>query len=351
MRSLSHWTLRLCLWLGVAGVVFLGTPAVLFAQKTDVVILRNGDRLTGKIKKLERGKLKYDTDDMSNVYIEWDKIQSLTTKNTLEVELRTGEKYYGALQQATKAGTMEVVTPADTTVLDLASVVRMALLEATFWDRLKGYLDLGFSFTKANQKRELTLGAELRLRTRIRYIKMDFSSYINSQEEVESTTRTTLGVLFQRFLPNKWLALADGRIQQNEELDLEYRTLLEGGFGRHVIQTNTLELTLAVGVQVNKEKFGSEETATNNVEGLLSVQLLVFRFDDPEIDITITQSIYPSLSSTGRVRMEFRGRVRYELVKDLFFNVSLFDAFDNRPPSEDTPKNDFGVTTSLSWSL
>ena len=185
MRSLSHWPLRLCLWLGVAGVVLLGTPAVLFAQKTDVVILRNGDRLTGEIKKLERGKLRYKTDDMSDVYIEWDKVQSLTTNNTLEVELRTGEKYYGVLQQAAEAGTMEVVTPADTTVLDLASVVRMALLEATFWDRLKGYLDVGFSFTKANQKRDLTLGAELRTRSRIRYIKMDFSAYFNSQEEVK----------------------------------------------------------------------------------------------------------------------------------------------------------------------
>ena len=131
MRNLSHWPPRLCLWLGVAGVVLLGTPAVLFAQKTDVVILRNGDRLTGEIKKLERGKLKYKTDDMSDVYIEWDKVKSLTTNNTLEVELRTGEKYYGVLQQAAEAGTIEVVTPADTTVLDLASVVRMALLEAT----------------------------------------------------------------------------------------------------------------------------------------------------------------------------------------------------------------------------
>ncbi len=351
MRSLSHWIPRLCLWLGVAGVVLLGTPALLFAQKTDIVILRNGDRLTGEIKKLERGELKYNTDDIGNVYIDWDEVAFLSTSNTLEVEMQSGEKYYGALQQATEAGTMEVVTPADTTVLDLASVVRMALLEATFWDRLKGYLDLGFSFTKANKKRDLTLGAELRSRTRIRYIKMDFSSYINRQEEVESTTRTTLGVLFQRFLPNKWLALTDGRIQQNEELDLEYRTLLEGGFGRHVIQTNTLELTLTGGVQVNQEKFGSEETATNKLEGLLSVQFLAFRFDDPEIDITLTHNIYPSFSSTGRVRMEFSSRVRYELVKDFFFNVSLFDAFDNRPPAAEASKNDFGVTTSLSWSL
>ena len=351
MRSLSHWTPRLCLWLGVAGVVLFGTPALLFAQKTDVVILRNGDRMTGKIKKLERGKLKYNTDDMGDVYIKWDKIISLTTKNTLEVELQSGAKYYGSLQQAAEAGTMEVVTLSDTTVLNLASVVRMTLLEATFWDRLKGYLDLGFSFTQANEKRELTLGAELRLRTRTRYIKTDFSSYINSQEEVERASRSTLGVLFQRFLADKWLALADGRIQQNEELDLEYRALLGGGFGRYVIQTNALELTLAGGVQVNQEKFGSEETANNNVEGLLSVQFLAFRFDDPEVDVTITHIIYPSLSSSGRVRMEFSSRVRYELVKDFFFNVSLYDAFDNRPPADDVPKNDFGVTTSLSWSL
>ena len=41
-------------------------------EKTDVVILKNGDRITGEIKKLDRGKLKLKTDDMSTVYIELD---------------------------------------------------------------------------------------------------------------------------------------------------------------------------------------------------------------------------------------------------------------------------------------
>ena len=113
-------------------------------------------------------------EQQSQAHIEWDKIISLTTKNMLEVERQSGAKYYGPIQQAAEAGTLEVVTLEGVIVLDLATVVRMVLLESTFWDRLKGYLDLGFSFTRANRKRELTLGAELRSRTRTRYMQDRF---------------------------------------------------------------------------------------------------------------------------------------------------------------------------------
>jgi len=36
----------------------LGSPG------TDVVVLASGDRITGEVKKLERGKLKYKTDEI-----------------------------------------------------------------------------------------------------------------------------------------------------------------------------------------------------------------------------------------------------------------------------------------------
>ena len=37
------------------------------AQKTDSVWIRNGDRITGEVKSLSRGLLKYSTDDLGTV--------------------------------------------------------------------------------------------------------------------------------------------------------------------------------------------------------------------------------------------------------------------------------------------
>ena len=50
------------------------------AAKTDVLVLRNGDRLTGEVDVLERGKLQFKMDDMGTLQIEWDKVASVTAK-------------------------------------------------------------------------------------------------------------------------------------------------------------------------------------------------------------------------------------------------------------------------------
>ena len=50
-------------------------PARRYAQgKTDVVTLANGDRITGEIKRLDRGRLEFKTDDAGTLYLEWDKL-------------------------------------------------------------------------------------------------------------------------------------------------------------------------------------------------------------------------------------------------------------------------------------
>jgi hypothetical protein len=45
-------------------MLFLVAPGVASGQKTDSVWIRNGDRITGEVKSLSRGLLKYSTADL-----------------------------------------------------------------------------------------------------------------------------------------------------------------------------------------------------------------------------------------------------------------------------------------------
>ena len=56
------------------------------AAKTDVVVMRNGDTLTGEVDVLERGRLRFKTDDMGTLDIEWDKVRHVTAGATFEIE-------------------------------------------------------------------------------------------------------------------------------------------------------------------------------------------------------------------------------------------------------------------------
>jgi hypothetical protein len=84
---------------GVLVLALMGVATPLQAQKTDVVVLQNGDQITGEIKGVAHGKLDYSTDDAGRLSIEWDKVLRLTSRNTFEVKLKSGQKLFGSLVQ------------------------------------------------------------------------------------------------------------------------------------------------------------------------------------------------------------------------------------------------------------
>ena len=100
-----------------AGFLLAGQPLAA-AEKTDVVFLKNGDRITGEVKALEHGRLTFKTDSMSTIYIEWEDVERLTSTQNLEVELKTSEKFFGTLDPEAAAGKMKVDSGEDVRVED-----------------------------------------------------------------------------------------------------------------------------------------------------------------------------------------------------------------------------------------
>ena len=56
------------------------------------------------------------------------------------------------------------------------SVVHINPLEQRFWDRIKGAMDVGFSFARANRVTQWNLAAEARYRSSKITTKVDFNS-------------------------------------------------------------------------------------------------------------------------------------------------------------------------------
>src|SRR5215469_14006289 len=66
-------------------------------DKTDIVMLRNGDRLSGDILSVEFGILSLSTDNMSTLSIEWPAVRSVTSKFEFAIERRGGSRYHGVI--------------------------------------------------------------------------------------------------------------------------------------------------------------------------------------------------------------------------------------------------------------
>src|SRR5688572_4422372 len=140
------------LWSGPAG-----------AAKTDIVILINGDRITGEVKGLERGVLRYSTDFMGALNIEWDKIAQLRSNQLMEVETLDSKRYLGRPSRFDESGGLRLEGDQGKPIhVPLNNVARIFALDAgKLRDRLDGYVNVGWSAAAANNLSQLSVGAGL----------------------------------------------------------------------------------------------------------------------------------------------------------------------------------------------
>jgi hypothetical protein len=325
--------------------LFLGA-GVAEAQKTDTVWIRNGDRITGEVKSLSRALLKYSTDDLGTISIEWDKVERISTTTVLEVQLRRGEKFYGHVGQAA-AGYLVLGTEP----LALAEIVRMVPIENRFVSRLSGYLDLGFSYQKSHNAAQLSTGARLSYRGPGAETTFDFSTFIEDRDDAKETSRLATSITERLFLGNRWSTGLVLGYDRSDELDLSGRERLVGFGAREMVQSDHIELRITGGLVLTQERYFSADSTIGGVEALAGAAFRAFRYDRPKLDGSVTSQLFPSLSVQGRVRMQNDLRLSYELVKDFMLTGTIFDAFDSKPQAPGAPKHDFGTTLAITWSF
>jgi hypothetical protein len=338
--------------LAIAAGTALAGPAW-SAPQTDVIELENGDRITGEIRSLEYNQLKVGTYHMGTILVEWDKVTRVHSSQQLLLELTDGGRAYGQLAEARSPGTLLVDAgdgrPPES--LDLVRVVRMEQVAGQrFTDRFDGYASVGFDVKKANEQSNVDLAAGLSSRNQIREWSIDSSLSLTNDSAGKQGERADLQGVLKRFLRERNFYLGMLKLSHNTELDLDLRTLAGGTVGHYFVQTNRAEWTGGVGLAVSSEVYASGERQ-KSLEGVLTTDFSIFRYDFPETDISGSLTLLPSLTDIGRVRAEAELGVKYEFVDDLFFELKLYSAFDSRQPGTKTRASDYSVTTSLGYSF
>lgn len=329
-------------------VVATAAPAAR-GRETDVVRARNGDLLRGELKELGLGKLSFKTQYMGTVQIEWAKIESVTSEYSYLVELDDGAKHFGSLAEPLEPGTVRIASPLGDVELPMRTVVAITPIRKRFLTRLDANVSFGFSFTKSSEVAQLNFGGKVTYREEKWLTYLDASAIVTAQKTKENSERADVTYRYQRFLKGKSFASGFGSLQRNDELGVELRTTAGATAGFHPLRTNHNLLSIGAGLTVNREfRAGQSEP---NFEGLLHGNYDLFRYESPKTDLSIDLFVLPSISDQGRYRTEFDTKARREIVKDFFLGLTYYHSFDNRPPGGTGPRTDFGVVTTITYSL
>ena len=337
--------------LPLAGTLVLLATGVSARPKTDVLTLRNGDRITCEIKQLTRGKITVKTDDAGTLEIKWVGVVGLQSEHYFRVEDRFGRRFYGALDMeggrpmrvGSEAG-FETVPPWD--------IVEIREIEQSFWDQQDGSFSFGFSFTKASNVAQLTFDWTNRWRTERNLVDLRATSILTDRgDDSQRAVNEDLSVAYTRLLAfQRWTGTVSGALQRNDELSLARRFIGTVATGVAPIKSNLHVLQFNVGVAVNQERATGADTTAVSGEGVLSADYSLFKYDSPKSDLKTTLIYYPSLTEDGRYRIDFNAKARHELISDFFIDLSYWTNFDSNAPGAQGRKSDYGIVTSISYS-
>ena len=334
--------------LAAAAAFLAGEVAPLAAQ--DVVVVASGVEYRGEVKELQRAKLKLDTDAADNIYIEWDKVRALTARGPFEIELETGALYFGSIEPAADSGRARIVEFNRTIDVPFDSIVTITQIEATFWARVDGNLEIGFNFAKANQTLNLSSKANVVYRGRRVEHRLVASAFVQSSDDSETSRRLTITAQSTRQLADHWLAGLYGGLERNDELGLDLRATIAAVGGRVLERTNHVDWQVLAGLSWNREQFTGEGEASTTYELPIGSTFDWFVYGDDETALNVTFSLYPSLSDFGRIRGNLDVSLRKDILKDFYVSLSGYDSFDSRPPVE-AEKNDYGVSFTVGYDL
>jgi hypothetical protein len=335
--------------LAIACVVCLG--ATLSAQKTDIVVLANGDRITGEIERLERGRLEFSTDDAGTLYLEWDKLASIVaTSRVFDVFRTDGQRYLGSLGKGAPDRSIAVVETVGTTILSTSEVTQIFPIGSSFWKKLDGAIDLGYSYTKSSGVSQLNFNSDTVFRRPGFQARLSASlTQTETEDGSNDDDRGAIEASYLRYVGGRWFLGAAATFERNESLGLELRSQIGGAVGPRLVDSNRAQAFIAAGAVVNTEQ-GTDVSTTGNLEALLQFTSSYYVYDTPKTNFDLSFQYYPSLSSFGRQRIQFDTGLRREIIKDFTISVNVYDTFDSEPPNPEFDRNDVGVVLSVGWT-
>jgi hypothetical protein len=159
-------------------------------------------------------------------------------------------------------------------------------------------------------------------------------------------------VQVQRLIGNRrWFYGGGGDFLKSTQQGISLQTTLGAGVGRYLKDSNRTRMSMMAGLAYQKtqyEQSSGTQSPPNALAGLLAGSLQVFQFKKTSLDAGA--SILPILSEVGRLRANVNTAYSIQVVTNLWFKVSLYGNWDNRPPAGFSG-SDYGMSSSLSWTF
>ena len=346
---------------GLALVALIASLAdvALARDKTDVIVMKNGDRITGEVKKLENGVLDVDLDYVDGTLaIDWLKVDRLESKALFLVKLQDGTIFSASIveREALQGTPLNIeIRPEgqESIVVERSKVVQMTQTSESIWHRFSGSVSLGSTYAKANSTAQYNFGSELDYLATRWGSRLNYGSNLSSSTGAPTATRNQLDFIVERLFPwkNYFYAGTAGFLQSTVQ-GIQRQTNIGFGVGRYLKNTNRVRFSILGGMGWQRATYMAPP-GTNPVQNtgvaLLSTNLQIFSFKKTRLNVDAGMA--PALTpEIGRIFSKVNTTYYLKLFGKVDWNLSFYGNWDTRPPGQ-LPSSDYGTSTGLSYTF
>lgn len=315
----------------IATLTLLALPAAVAAA--DLVVLDNGDSLTGRVVTMVEGVLQLDTDYAGVLPIAWGRVAHLQLDQPLPVALADGTELEADLLPRPGVELADVAAIAPPPPPPRPPV------------RWRGRADLGYGVTGGNRRSELgtlTILAERRHPARHR-LSLLLDAARGSSEGERTADRARAQAKLDRRLGGadyRYLLAGAGH-DKIREFDL--RVELGAGLGRTLLDTDAHQLGVELGASWVRDAFADGATRS---DGKVRIGQIWQCALTGRTGLGQTLAFLSALDEFSHFSLEFVLALSHAVSDRLTLVTKLVDSYESRP-APGTKRNDFTLTTQL----
>ncbi|MBN1840710.1 MAG: DUF481 domain-containing protein [Deltaproteobacteria bacterium] len=316
----------------------------------DTVRMKNGDRLTGTIVKMEDKTLTFKTTYAGEIAIKWEDVEAVETDSPVRVVLGDETSARGILtageNSRLRLKTDQVPEPLQFNITHVAKInppVEPAV-------KLTGRINAGLDVKKGNTDTEAQhVDSELVARTEKNRVTL--GAEWNREEEADEKTadNALLYMSYDHFLTRKLFFYTNASFEKDDFKDLNLRTTVGVGSGYQFFETAMRNLSLRGGIAYVNEDFDENGQDRGYTAGRWAAAFDQYFFEK-FVQFFHTHEGIVSLEDTDDLLIRTRTGLRFPLKKGFNATAQYNWDWDNSPATgKDRADERYLFTLGYSW--
>ncbi len=308
---------------------FLVVVTVLLGQVAngDVLVLKNGDRISGDIKRIWDSEISIEPRYSDEFDVDVSAVDHIESDREFEIELDDGTKIIAQLAGSDSHGNQVVRTGEETLAIPLTEFFELDEPEKDFdWD---SHVEFSAALNSGNTN---SANTKLRADTTVKLSDHRHIGEITFIREEQNSATTKEQDLFKYnynwFFRDPWFFSTQLSFERDPIIELDNRVILSAGIGRDIWNTPRRELTVQLGAGAQTEEIGQVTT-----ESAVVTWSLRYRQDFFSEDLELYQRHSITSNVSGRTNTSYKTvtGLRYEFTDLLYANLSLDFNYETQP--------------------